>query len=53
MEPLEVIMEYYNNFIPHIYIPEPAVMEVSRKLFFVGYLMMLSVSRLYSIKENC
>jgi len=28
MEPLEVFMEYYNKLVPHIYIPEPAVMEV-------------------------
>ncbi|PNF40197.1 hypothetical protein B7P43_G08271 [Cryptotermes secundus] len=27
MEPLEVFMEYYNKLVPHIYIPEPAVME--------------------------
>jgi hypothetical protein len=28
MEPLEIFMEYYNKLVPHIYIPEPAVMEV-------------------------
>ncbi|KAJ4431515.1 hypothetical protein ANN_20113, partial [Periplaneta americana] len=27
MEPLEVFMGYYNKLVPHIYIPEPAVME--------------------------
>lgn len=27
MEPLEVFMEYYSKLVPHIYIPEPAVME--------------------------
>ncbi|XP_047102645.1 LOW QUALITY PROTEIN: protein PTCD3 homolog, mitochondrial [Schistocerca piceifrons] len=26
-EPLDVLMEYYNKLIPHIYIPEPSVME--------------------------
>jgi hypothetical protein len=35
MEPLEVFMEYYNKLVPHIYIPEPAVMEVNGKLFFL------------------
>jgi hypothetical protein len=29
MEPLEVFMGYYNKLVPHIYIPEPAVMEVT------------------------
>jgi hypothetical protein len=49
MEPLEVFMEYYNKLVPHIYIPEPAVMEV-KEHFFICYLMMISVSRLYHIR---
>jgi hypothetical protein len=35
MEPLEVFMGYYNKLVPHIYIPEPAVMEVIRKFFIM------------------
>jgi hypothetical protein len=37
MEPLEVFMGYYNKLVPHIYIPEPAVMEVNMMFLIIDF----------------
>jgi hypothetical protein len=48
MEPLEVFMEYYNKLVPHIYIPEPAVMEVNSANYFYRLF-----NDAFSVRENC